>query len=148
MEFFSSRKLVGVDKVGNRYFTRAEEIDGIDAGKLGADEWYFFSFGDRKYATGSRTNRATKSGYWKATGKDREVSDPTTGDAVGMRKTLVFYRGRAPNGAKTNWVMHELKLEMPRSPSKFMWQEDWVMCRVFEKRKGERDQVKEPTFLY
>ncbi|XP_074590968.1 uncharacterized protein LOC141846805 [Curcuma longa] len=29
LEFFSSRKLVGVDKVGNRYFTRAEEIDGI-----------------------------------------------------------------------------------------------------------------------
>ncbi|KAG6525684.1 hypothetical protein ZIOFF_015650 [Zingiber officinale] len=27
--FFSSRKLVGVDKAGNRYFTRAEEIDGI-----------------------------------------------------------------------------------------------------------------------
>ncbi|URE23560.1 NADH ubiquinone oxidoreductase subunit NDUFA12 [Musa troglodytarum] len=26
---FSSRTLVGVDKVGNRYFTRVEEIDGI-----------------------------------------------------------------------------------------------------------------------
>ncbi|XP_042429350.1 uncharacterized protein LOC122016187 [Zingiber officinale] len=107
-----------------------------DAAKLGADEWYFFSFRDRKYATGSRTNRATKSGYWKATGKDRAVSDPATGAAVGMRKTLVFYRGRAPNGAKTNWVMHEFRLETPRSAPK----EDWVLCRVFEKRKGERDQ--------
>lgn len=27
--FFTSRKLVGVDKAGNRYFTRADEIDGI-----------------------------------------------------------------------------------------------------------------------
>ncbi|XP_010276106.1 PREDICTED: uncharacterized protein LOC104610939 [Nelumbo nucifera] len=27
--FFSSRTLVGVDKAGNRYFTRKEEIDGI-----------------------------------------------------------------------------------------------------------------------
>lgn len=106
-----------------------------DVAKLGADEWYFFSFRDRKYATGSRTNRATKSGYWKATGKDRAVSDPATGAAVGMRKTLVFYRGRAPNGAKTNWVMHEFRLETPRSAPK----EDWVLCRVFEKRKGERD---------
>lgn len=27
--FFSSRTFVGVDKVGNRYFTRKEEVDGI-----------------------------------------------------------------------------------------------------------------------
>ncbi|MQM15169.1 hypothetical protein Taro_048115 [Colocasia esculenta] len=27
--FFSSRMLVGVDKAGNRYFTRMEEIDGV-----------------------------------------------------------------------------------------------------------------------
>ena len=27
--YMSNRTLVGVDKVGNRYFTRTEEIDGI-----------------------------------------------------------------------------------------------------------------------
>ncbi|KAG1361532.1 putative protein CUP-SHAPED COTYLEDON 3-like [Cocos nucifera] len=90
-------------------------------------------FRDRKYATGSRTNRATKSGYWKATGKDRTVYDPTTHAIVGMRKTLVFYRGRAPNGIKTSWVMHEFRLENPYTPPK----EDWVLCRVFHKMKGD-----------
>uniref|UniRef100_A0A0E0K6M5 NAC domain-containing protein n=1 Tax=Oryza punctata TaxID=4537 RepID=A0A0E0K6M5_ORYPU len=118
-----------------------------DVAKLSTNEWYFFSFRDRKYATGLRTNRATKSGYWKATGKDRVIHNPkltTTMHAaaahrrasiVGMRKTLVFYRGRAPNGVKTNWVMHEFRMENPHTPPK----EDWVLCRVFYKKKAETE---------
>ncbi|RRT39190.1 hypothetical protein B296_00056615 [Ensete ventricosum] len=75
---------------------------------VGGKEWYFFSLPDRKYATGQRTNRATQSGYWKATGKDRQVSRRCV--LVGLRKTLVFYQGRAPKGRKTEWVMHEFRM--------------------------------------
>lgn len=106
-----------------------------EVAKLNANEWYFFSFRDRKYATGFRTNRATISGYWKATGKDRMVLDPITQEVVGMRKTLVFYRNRAPNGIKTGWIMHEFRLETPHMPPK----EDWVLCRVFHKSKEENN---------
>ncbi|KAA8550742.1 hypothetical protein F0562_002426 [Nyssa sinensis] len=111
-----------------------------EVAKLNSHEWYFFSFRDRKYATGYRTNRATISGYWKATGKDRTVHDPVTRAIVGMRKTLVFYRNRAPNGIKTGWIMHEFRLENPNMPPK----EDWVLCRVFHKSKGENSDNLSP----
>ncbi|VAH39474.1 unnamed protein product [Triticum turgidum subsp. durum] len=74
-------------------------------------EWYFFSFKDRKYPSGTRTNRATEAGFWKATGCDKPVTSSRSRGVIGMRKTLVFYRGRAPNGRKTDWIIHEYRLQ-------------------------------------
>ncbi|ESQ29864.1 hypothetical protein EUTSA_v10011659mg [Eutrema salsugineum] len=101
---------------------------------VGGKDWYFYSQRDRKYATGLRTNRATATGYWKATGKDRAIL--RKGKLVGMRKTLVFYQGRAPRGRKTDWVMHEFRLQGSFDPPNHSLnspQEDWVLCRVFHK---------------
>jgi hypothetical protein len=72
------------------------------------NNWYFFSHKDKKYPTGNRANRATKAGFWKATGRDKCIQARA---ALGMRKTLVFYRGRAPHGQKTDWIMHEFRLD-------------------------------------
>ncbi|XP_042449172.1 NAC domain-containing protein 100-like [Zingiber officinale] len=104
--------------------------------RMGEREWYFFSVRDRKYPTGLRTNRATGAGYWKATGKDREVHNAATGALVGKKKTLVFYKGRAPNGEKTKWVLHEYRLDghfsCRRTTGRFA-QVEWVICRILNK---------------
>ncbi|XP_039133171.1 protein BEARSKIN2 [Dioscorea cayenensis subsp. rotundata] len=102
-------------------------------GSTPQNEWYFFSHKDRKYPTGSRTNRATTAGFWKATGRDKCIR--TTYKKIGMRKTLVFYRGRAPHGQKTDWIMHEYRLEDSDDPQNIISSEDgWVVCRVFKKK--------------
>ncbi|KAG6382469.1 hypothetical protein SASPL_157864 [Salvia splendens] len=90
-------------------------------------EWYFYGPRDKKYPNGSRTNRATRSGYWKATGKDRTVHSQKR--AVGMKKTLVYYRGRAPHGVRTDWVMHEYRLTSSTSTLK----DSYALCRVMKK---------------
>ncbi|CAF2146692.1 NAC domain-containing protein 76 [Brassica rapa] len=94
------------------------------------NEWYFFSHKDKKYPTGTRTNRATIAGFWKATGRDKAVYDKSK--LIGMRKTLVFYKGRAPNGQKTDWIMHEYRLESDENAPP--QEEGWVVCRAFKKK--------------
>jgi hypothetical protein len=73
-------------------------------------ERYFFSTREAKYPNGNRSNRATGSGYWKATGIDKQIVTSKGNQAVGMKKTLVFYRGKPPHGTRTDWIMHEYRL--------------------------------------
>ncbi|KAL5215706.1 hypothetical protein ABZP36_007107 [Zizania latifolia] len=123
--------------VGEADLNKCEPWDLPSLAKMGEKEWYFFCLKDRKYPTGLRTNRATEAGYWKATGKDKDIF---RGKAlVGMKKTLVFYTGRAPKGEKSGWVMHEYRLHgklhaaaggLPGKPSS---KNEWVLCRVFKK---------------
>ncbi|KMT20084.1 hypothetical protein BVRB_1g001030 [Beta vulgaris subsp. vulgaris] len=118
---------------------RIEPWDIQDKCKLGytePNEWYFFSHKDRKYPTGTRTNRATAAGFWKATGRDKAVLSKN--NIIGMRKTLVFYKGRAPNGRKTDWIMHEYRLQTSEhAPPQ---EEGWVVCRAFKKPSSSHKQ--------
>ncbi|GAA0162292.1 hypothetical protein LIER_18415 [Lithospermum erythrorhizon] len=114
---------------------KTEPWDLQEKCKIGStpqNEWYFFSHKDRKYPTGSRTNRATNAGFWKATGRDKCIRN--TFNKIGMRKTLVFYRGRAPHGQKTDWIMHEYRLEDSDDAEGNVSEDGWVVCRVFKKK--------------
>ncbi|KAK8964082.1 NAC domain-containing protein 43 [Platanthera guangdongensis] len=114
-------------------------------GSTPQNDWYFFSHKDKKYPTGTRTNRATAAGFWKATGRDKVIC--TSFKRIGMRKTLVFYKGRAPHGQKSDWIMHEYRLEehSDHNPNSLCnelspitdilaQEEGWVVCRVFKKK--------------
>ncbi|KAM3196011.1 hypothetical protein ACQJBY_071934 [Aegilops geniculata] len=128
------------------------------------NDWYLFSHKDKKYPTGTRTNGATAAGFWKATGRDKVIYSAAGSVRIGMRKTLVFYKGRAPHGHKSDWIMHEYRLDddavapatnpvfaagdassyysgvssqvrgVAGDQSSSAQEDGWVICRVFKKK--------------
>ncbi|KZV37136.1 NAC domain-containing protein 77-like [Dorcoceras hygrometricum] len=103
---------------------------------LEKDEWYFFSPRERKYLHGNRPSRSAGNGYWKATGGDKKIYG-LNGEAIGSRRFLVYYQGKAPSGNKTNWVMIEYvagdQTQRQRRCPGDMRLDDCVLCRIYKK---------------
>jgi hypothetical protein len=122
-------KPIRVDAIGEIDLYKIEPWDLPSKSRIRSRdlEWYFFSPLDRKHSNNRlRTNRGTEQGYWKTTGKDREIKHGAK--VVGMKKTLVYHIGRAPRGKRTNWVMHEYRLE-----GDGVCEDSYVVCRIFQK---------------
>ncbi|CAN4077435.1 unnamed protein product [Withania somnifera] len=137
---------IDLDVIREVDLNKLEPWDIQEKCKIGTtpqNDWYLFSHKDKKYPTGTRTNRATAAGFWKATGRDKIIYGNCK--RIGMRKTLVFYKGRAPRGMKLDWIMHEYRLDdnsttQDQSAVNFsasesdVPEEGWVVCRVFKKK--------------
>ncbi|KAK4254510.1 hypothetical protein QN277_009886 [Acacia crassicarpa] len=110
---------------------------------IGEKEWYFYVPRDRKYRNGDRPNRVTTSGYWKATGADRMIRTENF-RSIGLKKTLVFYTGKAPKGVRTSWIMNEYRL--PHHDTERYQKAEISLCRVY-KRPGVEDHPSLPRSL-
>ncbi|KAM1138342.1 hypothetical protein ACFX14_036131 [Malus domestica] len=116
------------------------KYDPWDLPKASGDkEWYFFCRRGRKYRNSIRPNRVTKSGFWKATGIDKPVY--SVGDfhnCIGLKKSLVYYRGSAGKGTKTDWMMHEFRLPASSNTDTSIKNstqeaEVWTLCRILKR---------------
>ncbi|KAF5472272.1 hypothetical protein F2P56_009006 [Juglans regia] len=85
----------------NVYLHKPEFLSEIFKDYGQTDHWYFFIPRDRRYRNGSCPSRSANGGYWKATGADKSIIN-SYGKLIGFKKSLVFYRGKPPNGVKTN----------------------------------------------
>lgn len=149
------KKKVGLEKIDldviqDVDLNKLEPWDIQEKCRIGStpqNDWYFFSHKDKKYPTGTRTNRATSSGFWKATGRDKVIYGNSR--RIGMRKTLVFYKGRAPHGQKSDWIMHEYRLDdhVCNGSGEGGQEEGWVVCRVFKKKNLTTHKISDTTPL-
>ncbi|KAK1696419.1 hypothetical protein QYE76_013116 [Lolium multiflorum] len=110
---------------------------------IGEKEWFFYVPRDRKYRNGDRPNRVTASGYWKATGADRMIRGENS-RPIGLKKTLVFYSGKAPKGVRSSWIMNEYRLPPPTTDADLFYKSEISLCRVY-KRSGIDDGHGRPS---
>ncbi|KAI3509098.1 hypothetical protein L1887_24124 [Cichorium endivia] len=107
---------------------------------IGEKEWFFYVPRDRKYRNGDRPNRVTTSGYWKATGADKMIKTDSR-RSIGLKKTLVFYSGKAPKGIRSSWIMNEYRL--PQHETERLQKTEISLCKVY-KRSGVEDHQSLP----
>ncbi|XP_010267400.1 PREDICTED: NAC domain-containing protein 43-like [Nelumbo nucifera] len=131
---------IDLDVIRDVDLNKLEPWDIQEKCKIGStpqNDWYFFSHKDKKYPTGTRTNRATAAGFWKATGRDKVIY--SSFKQIGMRKTLVFYKGRAPHGQISDWIMYEYRLDdRTATTDTNVNEEGWVVCRIFRKKNHHK----------
>ncbi|XP_048128396.1 NAC domain-containing protein 82-like [Rhodamnia argentea] len=138
VEYYLKRKVLGkkfrVDAIAEVDIYKFAPWDLPDKACLRTKDlkWYFFCPRERKYATGGRTNRSTEFGFWKTTGNDRPVN--YKGQPVGMIKSLIFHRrGGEPKPERTDWVMHEYRLDNEDLKTKGVAQDAFVICIIYQK---------------
>ncbi|XP_010245796.1 PREDICTED: NAC domain-containing protein 90-like [Nelumbo nucifera] len=100
------------------------------------EQWFFFIPRQERESRGGRPTRTTSSGYWKATGSPGYVYSSNY-QVIGVKKTMVFYRGKAPSGCKTKWKMNEYRAihgEATSSNSATpVLRNEFSLCRVYVK---------------
>ncbi|XP_058103352.1 NAC transcription factor 29-like [Magnolia sinica] len=95
-------------------------------------EMYFFTRMERKHVYGTRPNRRTKDGYWRATTKKCIIYDQN--QIIGYKMSLKFHKG-TQKGEKTNWIMHEYRLVDPPTTTTL----NLAVCGKRKKENGSQD---------
>ncbi|XP_022967103.1 NAC domain-containing protein 90-like [Cucurbita maxima] len=91
-----------------------------------SEQWFFFVARQEREARGGRPSRITATGYWKATGSPVYVYSAAN-KIIGLKKTMVFYKGRAPTGTKTKWKMNEYRAIDDSTKLRY----EFSLCRVY-----------------
>ena len=92
---------------------------------------YFFSSICKKQEGGSRINRLTKHGHWKASQSISPILNKH-GKEIGAKRPLVYYHNKPTGkGVKTEWLMNEYML--------VNHSHNLVLCEIHYKKSKEKN---------
>ncbi|CAL1382777.1 unnamed protein product [Linum trigynum] len=119
-----------------------EPWDLLPTGGGGAEqrykEAYYFCRRRSYFTSKDRYKRTTGGGYWKPTGKHREVRSGANGEAIGRKRSLVFHYGRPGAGQGTGYTMHEYSV--PDCIGQMLG-EDLVLCKIMKKISNRNNKT-------
>ncbi|KAL2539642.1 NAC domain containing protein 83 [Abeliophyllum distichum] len=108
----------------------------------------------RNPATRPRTasSRAAGGGYWKGRGSDKRIICQKWKSIMGMKKTLVFHKGKHPRASRSDWIMHEYRITIlinitcnsqlrKNYRGSLIQIGNWVLCHVFKKKSSTKTEV-------
>ncbi|KAL0429632.1 UNVERIFIED_CONTAM: NAC domain-containing protein 83 [Sesamum radiatum] len=116
-------------------------------GNTEQDKYFFSNKEGSTRRNGDRISRGTCSGHWKATGSTKWIICSKRMPIVGIRKSLVFYKGKNPRACRTDWIMHEYFIALSGNMDHCDMQQkefqgslvrigNWSLCRVFLKKRS------------
>ncbi|XP_034203809.1 NAC domain-containing protein 68-like [Prunus dulcis] len=118
---------------------------------------YFFSKPNYMNTNSNRRSRTTDEGFYKSTGKVREIKAEQSQAVIGNKRILSYYEGRVPKAKKTKHVMHEYsvtKTKLAQLGAQNNQQRELVLCHLTNKSaKSEKlkddsicgDELAEPA---
>ncbi|XP_011025331.1 PREDICTED: NAC domain-containing protein 19-like isoform X6 [Populus euphratica] len=120
------------DHIGEVDLYRRDPWELPDSARITSNDrvWYYFCRLDYKHSNSKRASRETKNGYWKSTGKVRDIKARRTGEVIGTKRTLVF-QYRRPDSKKvvgTSWVIHEFHARTSTPDQRAL-----VLCKLKDK---------------
>ncbi|CAN4121317.1 unnamed protein product [Withania somnifera] len=142
------QRVIPVVNIYNHNPTELPEMGG-EVIKHDSEQWFFFTPMQDREARGGRPTRLTTQGYWKATGTPGYVYS-SNNRIIGDKRTMVFYKGRAPNGKKTQWKMNEYKasdgeVSLTNNVTNLKLRHEFSLCRVYKKTKCVRAFDRRPA---
>ncbi|KAI3435078.1 uncharacterized protein J3R85_006507 [Psidium guajava] len=106
-------------------FTRYNELSSIPSDR---SECFFFC--PRRHSR----KRKTPCGFWRETSTNRVVQVPDTGEEIGLRRNLVYHKGRQRNAHRTSLGMYEYHLNSNVSDSEILEPTAMVLCHTTNRK--------------
>ncbi|KAL0318914.1 UNVERIFIED_CONTAM: NAC domain-containing protein 83 [Sesamum angustifolium] len=121
-------------------------------GNSDQDRYFFSNLHESNYRSVNRSSRTACGGYWKITGSDKQIVCSKRMPIVGIKRTLVFYKGKHPRAVRTDWFMHLYCIALSGNVAHNIQQKrssqgssvqigKWVLCHVFMKKRGTKAEV-------